>query len=101
MKDIKIGEYTFQWEKLCYSSDSIPYYYTYFYYGTEEKSHYKYIFFGPKIIDTVPKYAFKVDFYIDDTKLTNIFVKENIIREYNHWLELQERLEKLANNEFF
>lgn len=103
MREIIIGDHTFKWQ----NSYTEVYEYggsnpiTNFYYGEEEVTNRKYIFFGPIIkISMRPKLAFSIYAHLDSPNYTNEQLKEAVMKKYNHWVGMQVRAEKIAKEEF-
>lgn len=102
LNPIKVGEHDMLWES-CYSNMGYPdegRSYTKFYHGTETKSYRKYVFFGPIVTKTVPKFAFEVNVVMADPNITRNECKQMIMYEYNRWIGLKERKESLARKEY-
>lgn len=104
MKNIKISEHEFQWQKCYYNDgdgDACGAGYTAFYLGKRTEIYLKYWFFGPKLTRELPLLAFTVPFHIDNPTLTNTQVRNAVMRKYEHWKELLDRDDKIAKGEFF
>jgi hypothetical protein len=82
MKELEIHGRKYQYEIF---SDCNEYYgmtyETVFYQGTEIVSKRKYLLFGERITEEVPKFAFKVFFNIEDPSFTKSYVRANVERQ--------------------
>lgn len=84
MKNIKIDGRTFEYtihEYSCGDYGAFTGYETLFYCGFNEVIERKYMFFGEKHIVKVPKFAFKINYNIEDPKYSKEQIKEYIQKE--------------------
>lgn len=68
---------------------------TTFYYDINIKKRRKYIFFGPYIEYTKPKYAFSVNFGIDSDTVSVEETRRIVFNSYNEWLHTKKKLLEL------
>lgn len=96
MKKIKINGQEFEYMLFSdVDGDSLSYYWTEFYQGTEIKTRKKYLFFGEKIFEVVPKKVFELRMDIEDHRFTKAQVREKIERQ----IELMNRKEEIERGE--
>jgi len=96
MKKITILGEEFEYKR---EDDSLPfdsYTITRFYQGEEEIVYRKYIFFGKKIVEKVPKEMFQVDFWIEEA---NGYTKEELRAILERKVKLLHRIRELEIGE--
>lgn len=92
MKKVFINNKTLEYEVIFSEFDGLV---TDFYYGVEDITYRKYLFFGKTIVKRVPKLVFTVYFNIEDTHRTKAEIRAILKRE----LEPIEREDEIKRGE--
>lgn len=95
MKKIVIDAQEFEYQVFVDCDQDGTYEWTEFYQGTETRTYKRFIFFGKKITEVVPKLIFEVPINIEDS----CYTKEDIRKRLSRQVELLKRAEEIKRGE--
>lgn len=95
MKTLDVNGRVFEYKQYANFGECGTSNWTEFYDGTETKSKKKYLFFGPVITETIPKFVFRVPYDIEDP----IHLKSAVRRTIEAYVELLGRQEEINKGE--
>jgi len=102
MNSIKINDEIFEYDESFDEIEGTPC--TEFYQGFVKNNKRRSIFerlFMNNSNELIPKFAFRVDFYLSTRSLSTEEVKEGIMKQYNNYKDANQRKIDLQNNTLF